>query len=375
MENRMKKSSKIAGLAAAAAVAVGGVVLSFSPETDQSRTLGSEEQRWAGIYAPWISDGTVSATVQEIRTAIDHGGGIVTETDPLYTADKPSLVTEKDFSEELAHKADLVGGVIPMSQLPRAATNITLYIAAAGVDSPTTTGGQSDPFATIQAALNFLANTSPGFKSEVVLNIGPGTFSPGRNVSNKLYIEHLKIIGSGMQNTALPSGDYRVGTTVLNVGMLSLSNLETYRAGADNGRILNVANVCFTSPDDGGAYTSHQALTAVNSGIANASGILKYKNSHRYLVIGSGGGVFLNITQLDLSEYLGRYAGLYLSQHAGTIAFGYGITVIPPAPSVNISITASDASRIAEDRGGLAKYLSGNGTVTKDATSFIQGVS
>ena len=77
----MKKTTGIAALAVAVTAAAAVAIPSFSPETDQSRSLGSTETRWGTVYTTEISDGAVSATIQEIRAAIDHGGGGVAQTD------------------------------------------------------------------------------------------------------------------------------------------------------------------------------------------------------------------------------------------------------------------------------------------------------
>lgn len=101
-----------------------------------------------------------------------------------------------DSGKRLADKADLVNGQLPYLQSPRVLASKTIYVNAAdGNDA--NSGSQSDPFKTIQAAINSLPKNLGGASSTI--RVAEGVYEEDLLISgfyNGYFYRPFSIIGS-----------------------------------------------------------------------------------------------------------------------------------------------------------------------------------
>ena len=119
---------------------------------------------------------------------IDNAVAKINSADGLVTAfngrSGAVLPQAGDYTAEMVGAASLgADGKIPESQLPQLTSNVTLYVdASTGSDS--NPGTQSEPFKTIQAAVNSTPNDLNGYF--VQLKLAPGNYNEAVSIHGKV---------------------------------------------------------------------------------------------------------------------------------------------------------------------------------------------
>jgi hypothetical protein len=84
-------------------------ILGYNPDADLDRTLGTPWKRWAGVYAPFISDGAKTITVTDLATTITRIDSLIPTIDAK--ADASLLLTEINLRQAMDNQLqDNIGG-------------------------------------------------------------------------------------------------------------------------------------------------------------------------------------------------------------------------------------------------------------------------
>lgn len=183
-----------------AAVLCGDTARSWSPETDQARTLGEPARRWSTVYAPGLNDGEGNAvTVAELAalaesgfvTDAEHAADLAAKADATHThediqAELDTKATQSaldTITDALAAKADAadLSGYAPVNSpaftgtptVPTAAagTNTTQAASTALVQKAVAGSVGSSGGVQVVGAGSTLGSAGGPYKSGIVTNI------------------------------------------------------------------------------------------------------------------------------------------------------------------------------------------------------------
>jgi hypothetical protein len=269
-----------------------------------------------------------------------------------------------------------------------------VFVSTSGDDA--NSGGISDPFRSINVAMNYISTNITNLGITVEVRVGSGVYTPGSGLSSSgsgFVINRHNIVISGGWNSDFSivvgkseldgNGSLYHVVMITNVTNVKLENL-----------VIRGGNVNGSNPDDrgGGIYVSKVSYLVIESNVVirnnsanNLGGGLFLVNSTNTTIIGSvysnsafyGGGLYLvNSTNTTIigSVYgnsANRGGGLYLDYSRNTTISGsvYGNSANNGGGlflrySQNTTISSSVYSNSANNGGGLFLGSSTNTTIS-----------